>query len=120
MGHFGLTQIIGVSNVSIAGYVGWSTYDTFLIVLLSGRSIYDPNPLKSNPNSKKSVSGFCRVHGLGRILTPLLMRLHSHKDTHKIKAFGLEIQCKFNENHNKDHKSVPFVLVEGKLAEKLS
>ena len=44
----------------------------------------------------------------------------SHKDTHKIKAFGLEIQCKFNENHNKDHKSVPFVLVEGKLAEKLS
>ena len=44
----------------------------------------------------------------------------SHKDTHKIKAFGLEIQWKFNENHNKDHKSVPFVLVEGKLAEKLS
>ena len=38
----------------------------------------------------------------------------------KIKAFGLEIQCKFNENHNMDHKSVPFVLVEGKLAEKLS
>ena len=44
----------------------------------------------------------------------------SQKYTHKIKAFGLEIQCKFNENHNKDHKSVPFVLVEGKLADKLS
>ena len=44
----------------------------------------------------------------------------SHKNTQKIKVFGLEIQCKFNENHNEDHKSVPFVLVEGKLAEKLS
>ena len=44
----------------------------------------------------------------------------SHKDTYKIKAFGIEIQCKFHKSHNKDHKSVPFVLVGGKLAEKLS
>ena len=60
-----------MSNVSIAGYAGWSDYDTFLIVSLSGQPVYDPNPLKSNPNSKKSVSGSCHVHGLGWTLTPL-------------------------------------------------
>ena len=35
------------------------------------RPIYDPNPLKPNPNPKKPVLGSCRVHGLGRTLTPL-------------------------------------------------
>ena len=39
---------------------------------LSSRPIYDPNPLRSNPNLKKPVSGLCRVHGLGRTLTPLI------------------------------------------------
>ena len=38
---------------------------------LSGRPVYDPNPLRPNPNPKKPVSGSCRVHGLGRTLTPL-------------------------------------------------
>ena len=60
-----------MSNVSIAGYAGWPTYDTFLIVSLTDRPVYDPNPLRSNPNPKKPVSGSCRVHGLGRTLTPL-------------------------------------------------
>ena len=62
-----------MSNVSIAGYAGWPTYDTFLIVLLSGQPVYDPNPLRSNPNPKKPVSGSCRVRGLGRTLTPLVV-----------------------------------------------
>ena len=60
-----------MSNVSIAGYAGWPAYDTFLIVLLSGRPVYDLNPLRPNPNSKKPVSGSCRVRGLGWTLTPL-------------------------------------------------
>ena len=40
-------------------------------MLLSGRPVYDPNPLRPNPNPEKSVSGSCRVRGLGRTLTPL-------------------------------------------------
>ena len=40
-------------------------------MLFSGRPVYDPNPLRPNPNPKKSVSGSCRVRGLGRTLTPL-------------------------------------------------
>ena len=63
--------------MSIAGYAGWPAYDTFLIVLLSGRPVYDPNPLRPNPNPKKPVSGSCRVHGLGRTLTPLLLYVFS-------------------------------------------
>ena len=55
----------------IVGYAGWPAYYTFLIVSLSGRSIYDPNSLRPNPNPKKHMSGSCRVHGLGRTLTPL-------------------------------------------------
>ena len=61
-----------MSNVSIAGYAGWPAYDTFLIVLFLGRPVYNPNPLRSNPNLKKPVSGSCRVCGLGRTLTPLI------------------------------------------------
>ena len=38
---------------------------------LSGQPVYDPNPLRPNPNPKKPVSGSCCVRGLGRILTPL-------------------------------------------------
>ena len=71
MDHFGLTQIIDVSNVSIAGYAGWPVYDPFFIVSLSGRPVYDQNPLRPNPNPKKPVSGSCCVRGLGRTLTPL-------------------------------------------------
>ena len=59
--------------MSIAGYAGWPAYDTFLIVLLSGRPVYDPNSLRPNPNPEKLVSGSCRVRRLGRTLTPLLL-----------------------------------------------
>ena len=58
-----------MSNVSITG---WPTYDTFFIVSLSGWPVYDPNPLRFNHNPKKPVLGSCRVHGLGRTLTPLI------------------------------------------------
>ena len=44
-------------------------------MLLSGRPVYDPNPLRPNPNPKKPVSGSCRVRGLGRTLTPLILTL---------------------------------------------
>ena len=57
--------------MSIAGYAGWLAYDTFLIVSFTGRPIYDPNPLKPNPNPKKPVLSSCHVRGLGRTLTPL-------------------------------------------------
>ena len=60
-----------MSNVSIADYAGWPACDTFLIVSVLGWPIYDPNPLRPNPNPKKPVSGSCRVRGLGRTLTPL-------------------------------------------------
>ena len=69
-------------NVSIASYAGWPAYDTFHIVSFSGRLVYDPNPLRSNPNPKKPVSGSCRVHGLGRTLTPLTVR-NMHKQIRK-------------------------------------
>ena len=59
----------------IAGYVGWFAYDKFLIVTLSGQPVYDPNPLRSNLNLKKPVSGSCHVHGLGWILTPLYVSI---------------------------------------------
>ena len=62
-----------MSNVSIASYAGWPAYDTFFIVSLSGWPIYDANPLRSNPNPKKPVSGSRRVRGLGRTLTPLVL-----------------------------------------------
>ena len=58
-----------MSNVSTAG---WPTYDVFLIVSLSSQPVYDPNPLRPNPNSQKPMSGSCRVHGLGQTLTALL------------------------------------------------
>ena len=57
--------------MSITGYAGWPAYDTFLIVSLLSRPVYDPNPLRSNPNPKKPISGLYRVRGLGRTLTPL-------------------------------------------------
>ena len=47
----------------------------FLIVSLSGRPVYDPNPLRPNPNPKKPVLGSCRVRGLGQTLTPLSLSL---------------------------------------------
>ena len=64
--------------MSIAGYASWPAYDTFLIVSLSGQPIYDPNPLRLNPNPKKPVSGSCRVHGLDRTLTLLLWCIFLH------------------------------------------
>ena len=39
---------------------------------LSDRPVYDPNPLRPNPNPKKHVSSSCRVRGLGRTLTTLV------------------------------------------------
>ena len=71
MGHFGLTQINW--RVKRVYYVlrGLPAYDTFLIVLLLGWPVYDPNQLRSNPNPKKPMSGSCRVRGLGRALTAL-------------------------------------------------
>ena len=48
-------------------------YDTFLIISLSGRPIYDPNLLRPNPNPKKPMLGSCRVRGLGgRNFYPLI------------------------------------------------
>ena len=51
-------------------------------MLLSDRPVYDPNPLRPNPNPEKSVSGSCRVRGLGRTLTPLdkVIPLKTFKD----------------------------------------
>ena len=63
--------------MSIVSYAGWPAYDTFLIVSLSGRPVYDPNLLRPNPNPKKPVSGSCRVRGLSRTLTPLLCDMFS-------------------------------------------
>ena len=60
-----------MSNVSIAGYSGLPTYDTFFIVSLSGRPVYDPNPLRPNPDPKKPMLSSCRVRELGQTLTPL-------------------------------------------------
>ena len=45
-------------NVSITGYAGWLAYDTFLIVLVLGRPIYDPNPLSPILTQKNP----CQVH----------------------------------------------------------
>ena len=61
-------------NVFIADYTSWPVYDSFLIVLLLGWPIYDPNSLRPNPNPKKPVSSSCRVRGLDRTLTPLEWR----------------------------------------------
>ena len=58
--------------MSFASYAGWSAYDTFLIMSLLGRPVYDPNPLRSNPNPKKSVSGSCHVRKLDWTLTALI------------------------------------------------
>ena len=71
MGHFGLTQINWRVKRVCCGFLGWPIYDTFLIVSLSDRPIYDPNPLRPNPNPKKPVSASCRVRRLGQTLTPL-------------------------------------------------
>ena len=68
-----------MSNVSIAGYAGWPAYDTFFIMSLSGRSIYDPNPLRPNPNPKKLMLDSCCVCELGPTLTPLLSAAYVNK-----------------------------------------
>ena len=60
----------------IAGYTSWPTYDTVFIVSLSSWSVYDPNPLRPNPDPQKPVLSLCHVCGLGRILTPLYLTLH--------------------------------------------
>ena len=57
--------------IAVAGHVGWLSYEQFLIVLLLGQPVYDPNPLRPNPNSQKPVLGLCHVRGLGRTLTAL-------------------------------------------------
>ena len=57
--------------MSIAGHAGWPTYDTFLIMSRLGWHVYDPNPLRPNPNPQKLVLGSCRVRRMGWTLTPL-------------------------------------------------
>ena len=80
--------------MSIAGYVGWPAYDTFLIVSLSDRPIYDPNPLKPNPNQKKPVLGSYRVCGSSRTLTPLLisMTLKNNINLTQINKYKIKFQ----------------------------
>ena len=107
-----------MSNVSIAGYVGWPACDTFLIVLLSGRPVYDPNPLRPNPNPKKPVLGSCRVRGLGRTLTPLVFSellqafnspifLHSlHVFTSSFFFFSFYLLCVCFSKKKKNEKSL--------------
>ena len=72
-----------MSIVSIASHVSWSTYDTFFIVLLSGRPVYDQNPLRPNPNLQKLVSCSCRIRGLGQTLTPLVLARWSWHNPHE-------------------------------------
>ena len=60
-----------MSNVSIAGHVGKPAYDTFLILPLLDRPVYDSNPLRPNPNPQKP----CRGCELGHTLT-LLAKIH--------------------------------------------
>ena len=72
-----------MSNVSIASHASWSTYDTFFIVLLSGRPVYDQNPLRPNPNLQKLVSCSCRIRGLGQTLTPLVLARWSWHNPHE-------------------------------------
>ena len=73
MSHFGLTRINWHVKRVYCELWGWPTYDTFLIMSLSARPVYDLNPLSSNPNLKKLMSNLCRVRRLGRTLTPLLL-----------------------------------------------
>ena len=83
-----------MSNMSI---MGWPAYDTFLIVSLSGRPVYDPNPLRSNPNPKKPVSDSCHVRGLGWTLTPLIILSKYFKKTKErlTSASGGKMQIEF-------------------------
>ena len=83
-----------MSNMSI---MGWPAYDTFLIVSLSGRPVYDPNPLRSNPNPKKPVSDSCHVRGLGWTLTPLIILSKYFKKTKErlTYASGGKMQIEF-------------------------
>ena len=71
----------------------------FLIVLLSGRPVYDPNPLRPNPNLEKPVSGSCRVRGLGRTLTPLVVSRGSLQWV----GHGVE-KTRREENAREEHK----------------
>ena len=63
---------------------------------LSGRPVYDLNPLRPNPNPKKPVSGSCCVYGLGRTLTLLLnvaflIRLLFGIVNHRFSGFDLKV-----------------------------
>ena len=77
--------------------MGWPAYDTFLIVSLLGRPVYDPNPLRSNPNPKKPVSDSCHVRGLGWTLTPLIILSKYFKKTKErlTSASGGKMQIEF-------------------------
>ena len=83
-----------MSNMSI---MGWPAYDTFFIVSLSSRPVYDPNPLRSNPNPKKPVSDSCHVRGLGWTLTPLIILSKYFKKTKErlTYASGGKMQIEF-------------------------
>ena len=57
----------------VAGHAGWTAYNMFLIVSLSGRPVYDPNSLRFNLNPQKSMSCSCRIRELGQIFTSLFL-----------------------------------------------
>ena len=61
----------------------------FLIVSFSGRSVYDPNPLRPNHNPKKLVQDSCRVYGLDRTLTPLPFAVNDHDTVKVIHVFNV-------------------------------
>ena len=97
-----------MSNVSITRYMGWPTYDTFLIVSLMDWPVYDPNPLKPNPNPRKPMSGLCRVRGLGRTLIPLNL-LRSFKKLIMLIIFihyNLRLLHFFNHQKKKNPRGV--------------
>ena len=64
------TNKLAYQNITIVGHTHWPAYDTFLIMSLSGQSIYDPNPLRPNYNPQNLISCSCWACGSCQILTP--------------------------------------------------
>ena len=65
-------------------------------MLFSSRSIYDPNPLRPNPNSQKLVSSSCRIYRLSWTLTPLIAHQTLERKKKKNNKKSLDILTKFS------------------------
>ena len=126
MGHFELTQINWRVKCVYCGLCGLTRFwhvsyrVAFGLTHLWPKPIYDPNPLRPNPNLKKPMSGSCRIHGLGRRLTPLFTMFdYLHENGKKsFSSFCFRRKCTFSPYILAFFHFSPYILILSLLVPK--